>query len=113
VPDFELILEGYFLLKKFLAAMKYLFNVSFYTVIRSWPLSIERRDQGVTKRCRPSLLTNSALVYDPKCGWMGGGVGYGVLANRNSSAHHVTWSSDKLWRSNSIFNLEIGLLSRT
>jgi hypothetical protein len=27
--------------------------------------------QGVTKRCRLSLLTNSALVYEPKCG--GGG----------------------------------------
>jgi hypothetical protein len=27
--------------------------------------------QGVTKRCRRSWLTNSALVYEPKCG--GGG----------------------------------------
>jgi hypothetical protein len=24
--------------------------------------------RGVTKRCRPSWLTNSALVYEPKCG---------------------------------------------
>jgi hypothetical protein len=31
--------------------------------------------QGVTKRCRLSLLTNSALVYEPKCGG-GGGRGY-------------------------------------
>ncbi len=28
----------------------------------------------------------------------------GVSANRYSSAHHVTWSPNKLWRSNSIFN---------
>jgi hypothetical protein len=25
-----------------------------------------------TKRCRPSWLTNSALVYEPKCGGRGG-----------------------------------------
>jgi hypothetical protein len=31
--------------------------------------------QGVTKRCRLSLLTNSALVYEPKCRGMGGGGG--------------------------------------
>jgi hypothetical protein len=28
--------------------------------------------QGVTKRCRLSLLTNSALVYGSQCGGMGG-----------------------------------------
>jgi hypothetical protein len=33
----------------------------------------ERWEQGVTKRCRLSWLTNSALVYEPKCGGMGGG----------------------------------------
>ncbi len=27
--------------------------------------------QGVTKRCRLSLLTNSALVYESQCGGMG------------------------------------------
>ncbi len=27
--------------------------------------------QGVTKRCRPSWLTNSALVHEPKCGGRG------------------------------------------
>jgi hypothetical protein len=27
--------------------------------------------QGVTKRCRLSLLTSSALVYEPKCGGRG------------------------------------------
>ncbi len=40
--------------------------------------------QGVTKRCRLSQLTNSALVYGPKCG---GGGGWGVSANEYSSAH--------------------------
>jgi hypothetical protein len=29
---------------------------------------------GVTKRCRLFWLTNSTLVYDPKCGGGGGGV---------------------------------------
>ncbi len=28
----------------------------------------ERSKQGVTKRCRLSWLTNSTLVYEPKCG---------------------------------------------
>jgi hypothetical protein len=35
----------------------------------------------------------------------GGGGGCGVSANENSCAHHVTWSPNKLWRSNSIFKL--------
>jgi hypothetical protein len=33
---------------------------------------IVRNYQGVTKRCRLSWLTNSALVYKPKCGVIGG-----------------------------------------
>ncbi len=32
-----------------------------------------------------------------------GGGGCEVSANENSCAHHVTWSPNKLWRSNSIF----------
>jgi hypothetical protein len=48
--------------------------------------------QGVTNRCRLSWLTNSALVYEPKCG-------------RGVSQPMYTWSPNKLWRSNSIFNL--------
>jgi hypothetical protein len=39
--------------------------------------------QGVTKRCRPSWLTNSALVYEPE--WGGGGCE--VSANDCSWAH--------------------------
>jgi hypothetical protein len=31
------------------------------------------QSRGVTKRCRLSWLTNSALLYEPKCG--GGGIG--------------------------------------
>jgi hypothetical protein len=53
---------------------------------------------GVTKRCRLSLLTNSALVG-------GGGSGCGVSANEYSCALHLTWSPNKLWRPTSIFNL--------
>ncbi len=41
--------------------------------------------QGVTKRCRLSWLTNSALVCEPKCGGEGGCCG--VSANDYSCAH--------------------------
>jgi hypothetical protein len=47
----------------------------------------------VTKKCRLSLLTNSALVYEPKCRGRGGVAG----------SHLYTGA--QLWRSNSIFNL--------
>jgi hypothetical protein len=33
----------------------------------------QRVDQGVTKRCRLSWLTTSALVYEPKCEGRGRG----------------------------------------
>jgi hypothetical protein len=59
--------------------------------------------QGVTKRCRLSLLTNSALVIRVQMRGEGGSCG--VSANENSWSHHVTWSPNKLWRSTSIFNL--------
>jgi hypothetical protein len=36
--------------------------------------------QGVTKRCRLSWLTNSALVYEPKCVRKGGGGVEGSLS---------------------------------
>jgi hypothetical protein len=32
---------------------------------------IKNSEQGVAKRCRFSWLTNSALVYEPKCGGRG------------------------------------------
>ncbi len=44
------------------------------------------------------------LVYEPKCKG-GRGRDCGVSANENSRAHHVTWSPNEHWRSNSIFNL--------
>jgi hypothetical protein len=54
----------------------------------------------VTERCRLSFLTNSALVYEPKCG---GGVAGSQPMNR--AVHR---RPNKLWRSNSIFNLCMG-----
>jgi hypothetical protein len=63
--------------------------------LRIWKL----KNQGVTKRCRLSWLTNSDLVYEPKCEGAGG---CGVSANEYTAVHR---SPKKLWRSNSIFNL--------
>ncbi len=57
--------------------------------------------QGVTRRCRLSLLTNSALVY--RVQMQGGGGDCEVSANECGCAHHVTWSPSKPWRSTSIF----------
>ncbi len=59
-------------------------------------------DQGFTKRCRLSWLTNSSLVYEPKCGGMGGG---GCGAQPISTAVHMEHKFSKLWNSNSLFNL--------
>jgi hypothetical protein len=59
----------------------------------------------VTKRCRLSWLTNSALVIRVQMRREGGGGSCRVSANDYSCAHHVTWSPNKLWRSTSIFNL--------
>ncbi len=57
-------------------------------------------NQGVTKSCSLSWLTNSALVYEPKCGGRGG-----VAGSRPMSVQLCTWSPNILWRSNSIFNI--------
>ncbi len=53
------------------------------------------QEQGVTKRCRLSWLTISALLYEPQCGGRGGVAGSQPM------------SPKKLWKSNSIFNLWI------
>jgi hypothetical protein len=53
--------------------------------------------QGVTKRCRLSWLTNSALDMSPHAG----GVGMRCLSHECSCAH----GAYRLWRPNSIFNL--------
>jgi hypothetical protein len=50
-----------------------------------------------------SLPTNRALVI--RVQMRGEGESCRVSANEYSCAHHVTWSPNKLWRSNSIFNL--------
>jgi hypothetical protein len=73
----------------------------------SWWWSVGEA-QGVTKRCRLSLFTNSALVYESKCGGREGG-SCGLSANEYSCAHHVIWSPNKLSRSTSIFNLWRGV----
>jgi hypothetical protein len=61
-------------------------------------LQVDTPGQEVTKRCRPSWLTNSALVYEPKCGGRGdeGSQPMSTAVNRNPN---------KRRRSNSIFNL--------
>jgi hypothetical protein len=76
----------------------FLFGKSFFYM---YLIFLTASSQGVTKRCRLSLLTNSSLVYESKCG------GIGVLPGLNeySCGHHVTWSPNKLWRSTSLFNL--------
>jgi hypothetical protein len=55
--------------------------------------------KGVTERCRLFWLTKSALLYEPKCGGRERG-----LQGLSPWVQLFTWSSDKLWRSNSIFN---------
>jgi hypothetical protein len=57
--------------------------------------------QGIKKRCRLFWMTNSALVYEPKCGGREGVAG--SQGQPMSTAVHR--SQNKLWRSNSIFNL--------
>ncbi len=49
--------------------------------------------QGVTKRCRLSLLTNSALIYESQCGGMGGSWG----AQPMSTAVHITWQGAQIY----------------
>jgi hypothetical protein len=61
--------------------------------------------QGVTKRCRLSLLTNSALVTQVPMRRYGRGWRGLSSANEYSWAHHVTGRPNKLCKSTSIFNL--------
>ncbi len=74
---------------------KYLFQKR--TVLYRRPC--ELLQQGVTKRCRLSWLTIGALEYEPKCG------GRGELRGLSRWVQLYAWSPNKLWRSNSIFNL--------
>jgi hypothetical protein len=51
----------------------------------AFELIYEGAIQGVTKRCRLSWLTNSALVYEPKCG--GGVAGSQTMSTAVHKAH--------------------------
>jgi hypothetical protein len=77
--------------------------MSYYRINIPETANFKPYNQGVTKRCRLSLLTNSALVI--RFQMRGEGGSCRVSANEYSIAHHVTWSPNKLWRSTSIFNL--------
>jgi hypothetical protein len=57
---------------------------------------VRLEQQGVKKRCRLSLLTNSAVVVRVQTRGVGGSCG--VSANEYN---HVTWSPNKLLRSTS------------
>jgi hypothetical protein len=46
-------------------------------------VNMKLHEQGITKRCRLSWRTNSALVYEPKCGGRGGVVGSQLWCTRN------------------------------
>ncbi len=59
--------------------------------------------QGATKRCPLSWLTNSALVNESKCRGVGGSSGFSATSAAVLCPVHR--SPNKLWRSNSIFNL--------
>jgi hypothetical protein len=53
-------------------------NVTLWKKIGWRPLNLDIwhilwANEGVIRRCRLSWLTNSAIVYEPKCGGMGGG----------------------------------------
>jgi hypothetical protein len=71
---------------KNLVAVKHFFTIPFVSCDSSSPAwiyqySFHRWDyinQGLTKRCRLSWLTNSALVYEPKCKRERGGCGVSV-----------------------------------
>ncbi len=78
-------------------------SLSFIGSLGYKPLEYVRQNQVVTKRCRLSLLTNSAPVYESQCG--GKERGCEASANEYSCAHHMTWSPNKLWRSTFLFNL--------
>jgi hypothetical protein len=90
------------------ANKNFLFSAN--TLRQEFPVFFSRKpkylfcfNQGVTKRCRLSLLTSSALVIRVQMRREGGSCG--VSANDYSCAQHVTWSPNKLWSSTAIFNL--------
>jgi hypothetical protein len=69
-------------------------NILATIVISSIPTPLlDNIGQGVTKRCRLSWLTISALVYEPKCGGMGG---CGMSAHEYNCPHGVQINSGDL-----------------
>jgi hypothetical protein len=68
-----------------------------------WIRGLQRDVENL--RCCLSWLTNSALVYEPKCG----GIGRGRVAGSLPMSSAVNMSPNKLWRSKSIFNLCSGV----
>ncbi len=108
----ELYLYTKMFVKKLAVLEKGSFVRLFYTTLREsrskpatlFPLLVYnslQNSQGVTKRCRLSLLTNSAFVIRVQMrgeGARGGVPSCGVSANEYSCAHHVTWSPNKLQR---------------
>jgi hypothetical protein len=64
-----------------MSTVQYKYDIT-YTVLLSDTLVVG--DHGVKKRCRLPWLTNSTLVYEPKCGGWGS---RGVSANEYRSAH--------------------------
>jgi hypothetical protein len=69
------------------------------------PSTVRSKDQGVAKRCRLSLLTNSAFVYEPKGGGRGGVAGSqpmstvqlytGAQINFGDLTPHLTYGKDR------------------
>jgi hypothetical protein len=58
----------------------HVYTLHFFGIVKDPP------PQGITKRCRLSLLTNSALVYESQCG----GIGDVAGSQPMSAAVHIT-----------------------
>jgi hypothetical protein len=75
-------------------------------------LSRDLEPEGVTKRCRLSLLTNSALVCESQYGGMGG-LRFNSLRQTRCLAHHSVWAQllfSGEWVSDGLAKLRTDLL---
>jgi hypothetical protein len=79
--------------------------------------------QGATNRCRLSWLTNSALVYEPKCGGRGVVAGSQSLSKAVNNAHgaqinfgdltpYLTYASQRLTLEDEITPCRVGFESQ-
>jgi hypothetical protein len=66
------------------------------------PVVLKHVKQRVTKRCRLNWPITPSYTYEPKRGGRGG---VGCVAGSQPMSTAIHWSPNKLWRSNSIFNL--------